>query len=127
MEQNKVEEVRKTTSEERTPKKESLVPDKKATFFNTVPRTITMMKLFLRGEYKVIPAATLIGIGLWILYLVLPADFVPDVVPFVGYLDDAAMAAILLSLCQRDLSAFEIWADEQQNKKDDTAEKTVDH
>ena len=90
--------------------------NRKANVFNTIPRTISMMREFLRGQYKVVPAATIIGLIGGALYLALPADVLPDVVPLLGYLDDAAVLAIFLNLCQHDLSSYNLWKEDQMQK-----------
>ena len=44
----------------------------------------------------VLPRAAKIALAAAALYLVSPFDLIPDFIPFVGYLDDALLAAVLV-------------------------------
>ena len=80
---------------------------------NAIPRSFRMMRSIAQGEYKVIPVATIIAVLIAIAYMVLPADMIPDMIPFLGYVDDASVLALCLALAQRDITAYEIWKDSQ--------------
>ena len=45
------------------------------------------------GKYKKVPVGTIAAIVGTLLYVLSPIDFIPDFMPVVGYLDDAAMLA----------------------------------
>lgn len=76
---------------------------------NAIPRSFRMMRSIAQGEYKVIPVATIIAVLIAIAYMVLPADMIPDMIPFLGYVDDVSILALCLALAQRDITAYEIW------------------
>ena len=84
-------------------------PHKKVNAVNAIPRSFRMMRSIAQGEYKVIPVATIIAVLIGIAYMVLPADMIPDMIPFLGYVDDASILALCLTLAQRDITAYEIW------------------
>jgi len=44
-----------------------------------------------------------------IIYFVNPADVIPDVIPLVGYVDDAAVIAWVVAAIRADLDAFRRW------------------
>lgn len=44
----------------------------------------------------VLPRAVKIALAAVVVYLMSPIDLIPDFVPFVGYLDDALLAAVVL-------------------------------
>jgi len=44
----------------------------------------------------VLPRAAKIALAAAVVYLLSPIDLIPDFVPFVGYLDDALVAAVVL-------------------------------
>ena len=44
----------------------------------------------------VLPRTAKIALGAAALYLLSPIDLIPDFIPFVGYLDDLVLAAILM-------------------------------
>ena len=84
-------------------------PHKKVNAVNAIPRSFRMIRSIAQGEYKVIPVATIIAVLIGIAYIVLPADMIPDMLPFLGYVDDASILALCLTLAQRDITAYEIW------------------
>lgn len=46
-------------------------------------------------------------VGFGFLYLFLPTDFVPDLIPFFGYVDDATLAMVIWHLFSKELEHFE--------------------
>ncbi|EGK11980.1 helix-turn-helix domain protein [Desmospora sp. 8437] len=45
--------------------------------------------------------------GAALLYFIMPADVIPDVIPVIGYIDDAAAVAIVWKLLSEELGRFE--------------------
>ena len=65
-----------------------------------VPDCIVLGKRLL-GDSRV-PLRNKVALGLLVLYLAMPFDLVPDFIPVVGYLDDAALVLLVLrSLVRR--------------------------
>lgn len=89
-------------------------PAKKVNPVNAVPRSYRMLRSILRKEYKVLPVATILALLIGIAYIVLPADILPDFIPFLGYVDDASILALCLALTQRDIIAYETWKSTQK-------------
>jgi len=89
-------------------------PAKKVNPVNAVPRSYRMLRSILRREYKVLPVATILALLIGIAYIVLPADILPDFIPFLGYVDDASILALCLALTQRDIIAYETWKSTQK-------------
>ena len=48
-----------------------------------------------------------------LLYVINPLDIVPDVLPFLGVLDDATVIGALLMLVERDLKKYRAWKENQ--------------
>jgi uncharacterized membrane protein YkvA (DUF1232 family) len=70
---------------------------------------LRLLRAYCKGEYRDIPAAALISIIAAIAYVVNPFDLIPDVVPFLGYLDDAAVIAFALRKTRNVLDDFMLW------------------
>jgi len=70
-----------------------------------VPTLIRMLRDWLKGEYRVSPEA-LIAITCGLLYLVKVVDIIPDVIPVVGYADDAAVIAGVVRIIKGELDAY---------------------
>jgi uncharacterized membrane protein YkvA (DUF1232 family) len=77
-------------------------------FLTDIKLTINMLIDFFEGKYKKIPLDTLIAIFIMVLYTLSPVDFVPDLIPIFGLLDDLAVIRIILLYAQ-DLKAYASW------------------
>ena len=74
---------------------------------------ITMTQLVsdcLKGIYEELPRGTVIGILAALFYDFRPVDLILDIIPFAGYLDDAAVISLILELgLARDLMQYRDW------------------
>jgi uncharacterized membrane protein YkvA (DUF1232 family) len=61
------------------------------------------------GSYRRVPRWTLSATVFTLLYVLNPLDLVPDVLPVVGALDDAAVVSLALLLMEQDLLAYRTW------------------
>jgi uncharacterized membrane protein YkvA (DUF1232 family) len=62
----------------------------------------------VKGRYKLHPV-TLGIIGGGLLYFIIPTDFIPDFIPFVGFLDDAAILTTIINSLQGELTEYRNW------------------
>ena len=69
---------------------------------------------YWEGEYKAVPWKLLAAIGFSVTYLVSPLDIVPDFIPFVGFVDDATVFALVVSAFQSEINAYKKWKQEQK-------------
>lgn len=65
-----------------------------------------------QGRYKSVPWWTLSGAAFTLLYVLNPLDLVPDALPMIGVLDDAAVISAGLVLLEQDLSDYRRWLQE---------------
>src|SRR3712207_5304918 len=73
-----------------------------------------MIKAAVSGEYTGIPTSTLVGGIAVVLYFLSPVDFVPDFIPVIGLLDDAALLAWFMTSIKSEMDKFEDWEKEKQ-------------
>ena len=82
---------------------------------------ITMTQLVsdcTRGIYEKLPRGTVIGIVFALFYAFSPIDLILDVIPFAGYLDDAAVISLILELgLARDLMQYRDWKRVRRNEE----------
>ncbi|UTV29031.1 YkvA family protein [Photobacterium atrarenae] len=78
-------------------------------YLNAVVSMFALIKAYWQGEYREIPWFTIAAIVAALLYVFNPMDLLPDVLPFVGLVDDAMVIATCLKLVKQDLSRFEEW------------------
>lgn len=68
-----------------------------------------MIKAYVAGEYRQIPTKTLISMLASLIYFVSPIDFIPDVLPILGFADDIALMVWLFNSLQDDIANFRDW------------------
>ncbi|MET0851212.1 MAG: DUF1232 domain-containing protein [Candidatus Rokuibacteriota bacterium] len=59
-----------------------------------VPRLARMVAAIVRDPD--VPSAAKVALGALALYLASPIDLIPDLIPFLGYVDDLLLAAVVL-------------------------------
>jgi len=79
---------------------------------------IRMLEDVARRRYRRLPVRTLIAAAAGLVYFVNPLDLIPDLLPGLGLLDDAAVLAWIVSLIRKDLDAYRSWAAEWGNAID---------
>ena len=61
------------------------------------------------GEYRQLPWFTIAAVVAALLYVLNPLDMIPDILPGIGYLDDATVVAFCLNLVEADLLRYREW------------------
>ncbi len=74
---------------------------------------ISAVKDYWTGKYRKWPWGTVAAVVFTLLYVLDPFDLVPDVLPIIGEVDDAAVTGACLFLIERDLLAYKEWKDGQ--------------
>ncbi len=80
-----------------------------------LPLLVRLVKAWKEGLYPGLSIRTLASLAVAVLYVVSPVDFVPDFIPGIGFLDDAAVVALVLHSMAQDLAAFRTW-EESRNR-----------
>jgi uncharacterized membrane protein YkvA (DUF1232 family) len=66
-----------------------------------------LIKAYIAGTYKKLPAITLVKMVAVLIYFISPFDFIPDVLPFVGFTDDLAVVLWVGKSIKNELDEFE--------------------
>lgn len=82
-------------------------------FVEDVRLFFSMLKDWTKGNYRRVPVRSVVAIVLSLLYVLAPADIVPDFIPFVGFVDDATILSLLIRFCKSDLEAYKAWRAER--------------
>jgi len=61
------------------------------------------------GRYRRLPRWTLSAVVFTLLYVLNPLDLIPDAIPGIGVMDDAALVSLCLVLIEQDLLAYRSW------------------
>jgi len=74
-----------------------------------IPKMGMLVNSYFRGDYTEVPVGIITAIIGVLVYFVSPIDAIPDCIPGVGYLDDAAVASGSLYLVKNDLDEYMAW------------------
>ncbi|MCK4294613.1 MAG: DUF1232 domain-containing protein [Planctomycetes bacterium] len=70
---------------------------------------IRLVRAWLTGKYRDVPLKTILLAIAAIIYFLNPFDVIPDFIPVVGYVDDAAVIAYAINSIRGDLDKFLEW------------------
>ncbi len=74
-----------------------------------VPAVISLIRSYIRKEYKDVPIGSIIAAFAAVLYVVSPIDLIPDFIPGVGMLDDAAVFVACWKMIHDDVDKYQEW------------------
>lgn len=74
--------------------------------FKEIQLLLALIRAYWTGEYREIPWYSIAAIVSALLYVLSPIDLIPDFLPLVGYVDDAAVIAACLAMVREDLARF---------------------
>ena len=81
-----------------------------AKFFDDIKTMCEMVKTWVKKDYREIPVKTIGMIILTLLYVFSPIDVIPDCIPGIGLVDDAAMVGFCIAAARSDIEDFRVWA-----------------
>lgn len=70
---------------------------------------LSIVKDYWSGAYREIPWWSIASVVAALIYVVNPFDLIPDVIPVIGQLDDAAVVAACLLMVEQDLHQYGEW------------------
>lgn len=70
---------------------------------------ISLVKDYRTGLYRKVPYGIIAAVAFTLLYVFNPLDLLPDVLPFIGVLDDATVIGACLVAIERDLNKYRDW------------------
>ena len=83
-------------------------------FINDVGLLISMIKDFLSGTYRKMPFWVIGSVVFALLYVLSPIDLIPDFIPVIGLVDDAAVLGLCLTLVEKDIQTYQNWKESKE-------------
>ena len=80
-----------------------------ARFIEDLKLLFSLVKDYMNGTYRTIPWWSVAAIVAALFYVLDPIDLIPDFIPVIGYVDDAAVVAICLRMVEADLQKYKDW------------------
>jgi len=87
--------------------------EKLKAFTDDVKLFFSMLKDFFTKKYIDVPVGTIMSLAGTLLYVFLPIDIIPDFMPGIGFIDDAAMIALCLRMAKLDIEKYKAWKESQ--------------
>ncbi len=70
---------------------------------------VRMLDDYRSGHYGEVPWNTVAAIGVALLYILIPIDIIPDIIPVIGFTDDLAMLLFVWKMVMRDVREYVRW------------------
>ena len=78
-------------------------------YIEDVKLLLSLVKDYWSGNYKEIPYWAIGATVFALLYVLSPIDLIPDFIPVVGLVDDAAVVALCLYMIEQELHDYSEW------------------
>jgi len=89
-------------------------------FGGDVRLMFSMVRDYLKGNYRSVPWKSIAAIAGALLYVLNPLDVIPDFILAFGFLDDAGVVALCLKMVESDLHRYAAWQELTQEHQRDT-------
>ena len=83
--------------------------NKLLSFWRDLSALLRLMRAWKNKTYRKLPKKTIIVVLAALIYFVDPFDIIPDFIPVIGYLDDAAVLGLVMASIRDDLEKFQEW------------------
>lgn len=83
-------------------------------FIDDLSLLFSIVKDYWSGDYREVPYWAIAAIVFALLYVLDPIDIIPDVIPVIGHLDDAAVVALCLVMVEQQLHDYKKWKQVQE-------------
>ncbi len=80
-----------------------------AKYCNDLCEIFELLRDRVAGVYKETPWTTIAALTGALLYVLSPIDLILDFIPFIGFLDDAVVIGLAITLAQPDLEKYRAW------------------
>ena len=86
-----------------------------ARLFQDLKLLIPLIKDYWKGNYRDIPAKSIIIFAVALAYILSPLDLIPDYIIGMGQIDDAVILGLSLYFLEKDLMKYKEWKDRKRS------------
>jgi len=86
-----------------------LDPKRYRGFIENISSLFGMLSDYWAGNYSAMPWTVVAAIIFALLYFLNPADLIPDIIPGLGYIDDASVVGIVVASIEHHIGAYRQW------------------
>ena len=104
-----VDDVRRVVDKEAEIRRRFLASGRLRRMLDDAVLLLQLVKDYWGGRYRQIPYFALASIVVALLYVFAPLDLLPDAVPLLGVVDDAAVMALCLGLVREEIQKYRTW------------------
>ncbi|MEA3422341.1 MAG: YkvA family protein [Bacillota bacterium] len=83
---------------------------------SNVPVLVSLVRSYAHKEYRDIPIGSVIAIVGALIYFVSPIDLIPDSIPVLGYVDDAAVFGFVWNMVEDDVEEYKSWQEKNDKR-----------
>lgn len=81
-----------------------------------IPILIALVKAYIEKRYLDIPVGSMIAVVGALIYFLSPIDLMPDFLPAIGLVDDAAVIALAFKLVHDDVKEYKAWREKDKHE-----------
>ncbi len=94
---------------QRWPTLRRLIRGPLADLADDVMTLVAMVKDYAAGNYREVPQKSVLAAAAALFYILNPFDLIPDLVPALGLMDDAAVLTMVVKAIQSDVHNYRSW------------------
>jgi uncharacterized membrane protein YkvA (DUF1232 family) len=79
-----------------------------------VELVLDLVRDYWSGRYRDIPRWVIGALAFALLYFINPIELIPEFVPVIGYLDDAALLLLALRLTREHVQKYKAWREQRE-------------
>ena len=88
---------------------ESSIPNTLLQMWEDIKIMLSLLTDYVKGNYKETPWNVIAAITGAMVYFISPIDIIPDIIPVIGYMDDAMILKFAIDFSRDDLIKYKAW------------------
>jgi len=94
-------------------------------YVNQIELLIQMLRDYISKDYSKLPWKTIASIASVLIYILMPADIIPDFIPILGVADDIFILTAVWKLIEEDIKEYALWKLRNLPQDDEIADQII--